>query len=231
MILGIDTTSDWSSVALDDHEIVWSGDRNQSRELLPKIEELMQRNNISFTDLTGIVVVNGPGSYTGIRIGVSVANTIGMIMNIPVKGIDSLLAQIKMCGKMRETHGYASILSAGGSRVYGRKYLKAICNNQYAICNEKNKTNIQIKEDGDFFVGEIAEFLTGLDMDVCIVGEVNEEVENFIKSSGWECFKSLGMGKNKGRAWGAVRMWDDLPVVANDNVIPMYLREAVRSKK
>jgi tRNA threonylcarbamoyl adenosine modification protein YeaZ len=223
MILGIDTTSDWSSVALDDDEIVWSGDRNQSKELLPKIEELMQRNNVSFVDLTGIVVVNGPGSYTGIRIGVSVANTIGMIMGVPVRGIDSLLAQIEMDGNV-------SVLSAGGSRVYGRKYLKAICNNQYAICNEKNKTNIQIKEDGDFFVGEIVEFLDGLDKDVCIVGEVNEEVENYIKSSGWKCINSLGMGKNKGRARGAVWAWDDLPAVANDNVIPMYLREAVRGQ-
>ncbi|GAA5414345.1 tRNA (adenosine(37)-N6)-threonylcarbamoyltransferase complex dimerization subunit type 1 TsaB [Ureaplasma ceti] len=42
----------------------------------PKLEELMQRNNISFADLAKIYVIYGPGSFTGVRVGVNLAKTI-----------------------------------------------------------------------------------------------------------------------------------------------------------
>lgn len=226
MILGIDTTTDWSSVALGDESLVWRGDRNQSKELLLKIEKIMKKCKIGFDDLTGVVVVNGPGSYTGIRIGVSVANTIGMLKNIPVKGVDGLVAQvssfkfqvssIKSLVNAREN--IISLISAGGRRVYGKKY---------QILNFKYQTNNK-KEGQDFFVGEVEEFLGDENKEIYIIGEVNEEVENWIKSSGFSYFELLNEKDKYGRAWGAVKLWGELPTVKNNNVIPLYLREAVR---
>lgn len=73
---------------------------SQSSDLLPKIQETLEKNKIRLTDLTGILVSRGPGSFTGIRIGVTTANTLAWSLNIPVLGycdveIDSVIRDIK----------------------------------------------------------------------------------------------------------------------------------------
>lgn len=57
-----------------------------SQALLPLIDKLLKEANIEMRDLTGIEVSTGPGSFVGIRVGVSVANTLGFALNIPVNG-------------------------------------------------------------------------------------------------------------------------------------------------
>ncbi len=56
------------------------------------IQELLEQKGITFDDLSGIIVVNGPGSFTGVRIGVVVAKMIGYCKNIPIKVISYLQA-------------------------------------------------------------------------------------------------------------------------------------------
>ncbi|MBU1000817.1 tRNA (adenosine(37)-N6)-threonylcarbamoyltransferase complex dimerization subunit type 1 TsaB [Patescibacteria group bacterium] len=57
-----------------------------SQVLLPLIEKLMKSQKINFKDLKGIEVEKGPGSFTGLRVGVSVANALGFAFGIPVNG-------------------------------------------------------------------------------------------------------------------------------------------------
>lgn len=57
-----------------------------SQVLLPLIEKILKQENLDFKDLTGIEVEVGPGSFTGLRVGVSVANSLGFSLNIPVNG-------------------------------------------------------------------------------------------------------------------------------------------------
>ncbi len=59
-----------------------------SQVLLPLIKKLLEKNNINFKDLKGIEVELGPGSFTGLKIGASVANALGFSLNIPVNGKD-----------------------------------------------------------------------------------------------------------------------------------------------
>jgi tRNA threonylcarbamoyl adenosine modification protein YeaZ len=63
---------------------------NQSKMLVPSIVSLLENNNITTSDLKEIVAVNGPGSFTGIRIGVTVAKTLAYSLNIPIKSISSI---------------------------------------------------------------------------------------------------------------------------------------------
>lgn len=58
----------------------------RSQLLLPQIVSLLQKNNLLFQDLTEVTVNSGPGSFTGIRVGVAVANAIGFALHIPVNG-------------------------------------------------------------------------------------------------------------------------------------------------
>lgn len=59
-----------------------------SQVLLPLIEKILKKNKLEYKDLKGIEVETGPGSFTGIRVGVSVANALGYSLGIPVNGKD-----------------------------------------------------------------------------------------------------------------------------------------------
>ncbi|MDD5693195.1 MAG: tRNA (adenosine(37)-N6)-threonylcarbamoyltransferase complex dimerization subunit type 1 TsaB [Patescibacteria group bacterium] len=91
MILVIDTADNekaflglWVSEWLKKEE--WSSGRNLSADILIKLEELYDKSGKTFKETTGIIVNSGPGSFTGLRIGISVANTIAYSLNIPVVG-------------------------------------------------------------------------------------------------------------------------------------------------
>lgn len=60
--------------------------RELSEKLLPEIDRLLKRNNLKPQDLVGIKVNRGPGSFTGTRIGVAVANALAFSLGILVNG-------------------------------------------------------------------------------------------------------------------------------------------------
>lgn len=61
-----------------------------SEVALPTIKAVLDNVNIDVTLLNNIIVVNGPGSFTGVRIAVTIAKTIAYCLNIPIKVIDAL---------------------------------------------------------------------------------------------------------------------------------------------
>lgn len=56
----------------------------KSQNLLPLIEKILTKNRLTLKDLTGIKVNTGPGSFTGLRVGISVANALAFSLKIPV---------------------------------------------------------------------------------------------------------------------------------------------------
>ena len=58
--------------------------------VVPMLKELMEVHNISFDDVKNVVAVNGPGSFTGIRMGLSVAKAISYSLNKPIYLVSSL---------------------------------------------------------------------------------------------------------------------------------------------
>lgn len=67
----------------------------RSQTLLSLIDRLMQKQNLSFRELDEINVNLGPGSFTGLRVGVSVANTLGWALGVPVNGKDVRKAPVE----------------------------------------------------------------------------------------------------------------------------------------
>lgn len=57
-----------------------------SQVLLNLITEILKENNLEFSDLSGIEIEKGPGSYTGLKVGASVANALGFSLQIPING-------------------------------------------------------------------------------------------------------------------------------------------------
>lgn len=94
-ILAIDTSNNTLGVALlNDNqvvgELITNVKKNHSVRAMPAIEQLMRDCEIKPKDLDKIVVAKGPGSYTGVRIGVTIAKTLAWTLNIPISGVSSL---------------------------------------------------------------------------------------------------------------------------------------------
>lgn len=73
-------------------ELNQESSKNHSIHTMPMIDEILKNNNLLPSYLNEIIVVNGPGSFTGVRIGVTIAKTLAYTLNIPIKTITSLKA-------------------------------------------------------------------------------------------------------------------------------------------
>jgi tRNA threonylcarbamoyladenosine biosynthesis protein TsaB len=95
-LLAIDTAAPRLGLALLRGEGVDTLDEKmatgQAERLFPAIDELLSSNGVAYSDLTRIAVTTGPGSFTGLRIGLSAARGLGLALGIPVLGIGSLTA-------------------------------------------------------------------------------------------------------------------------------------------
>lgn len=98
MILFIDTHTELITIALKtkDNLFIKTKESEYSHSIytMPMIEELFKENNLNVKDLDEIIVVNGPGSFTGIRIGLSIAKTIAYALNLKIHTISSLKAYL-----------------------------------------------------------------------------------------------------------------------------------------
>lgn len=91
-ILAFDTCTDIGSVAiLENERVLAERSINAPMSLLtwlvPAIEETLKEARLTFTDLDAIAVGTGPGSFTGIRLGLSTAKTLAQVGNLPLYGI------------------------------------------------------------------------------------------------------------------------------------------------
>ena len=58
----------------------------KAQVVLPLVEKLLKEHGLNLKDITAIQVNVGPGSFTGIRVGISIANALGFLLNVPVNG-------------------------------------------------------------------------------------------------------------------------------------------------
>ena len=99
VVLHIDTSDmDTAKVA-----VVVGGERfektSQSRLLrsqmvLPLIETLLHEHTLKLSDVTAIMVMAGPGSFTGLRVGVAIANTLGSLLGVSVNGKRAIVTPV-----------------------------------------------------------------------------------------------------------------------------------------
>ncbi len=92
MILGLKTDNPVAELSLfdDTHVLIsekkWQADRELAHYLLKYIEDFLEEHTVDLQQLTGIIAYKGPGSFTGLRIGLTVANTIAYAGDIPIIG-------------------------------------------------------------------------------------------------------------------------------------------------
>lgn len=127
-VLAIDTSNQALGVALLDEvenkiigEYITNLKKNHSVRIMPAIQMLMKDCEKTPADLTKVIVAEGPGSYTGVRIGVTIAKTLAWSLKIPLVGVSSL--EILAAGAGRYFDGFAApIFDARRGQVYTGLY-------------------------------------------------------------------------------------------------------------
>ena len=120
LILGISTSSNIASVALSKDaecikELNINNNKTHSETLLPLINELLSETNIKLQDINLIACDNGPGSFTGIRIGISTVKAIAESLNIPVIAVSSLEG---LAYNIHDSECICSLIDARNNQVY-----------------------------------------------------------------------------------------------------------------
>ncbi len=98
MELAIDTATERASLAIAQRGVTiaalsWPCAQDQSRQLIPALEHLLEMAKVGKGDLTGLVVVTGPGSYNSLRVGLSTAKGLALGLGLPLVGVPTLEAE------------------------------------------------------------------------------------------------------------------------------------------
>jgi tRNA threonylcarbamoyl adenosine modification protein YeaZ len=98
MELTIDTSSNTASVALSHKgeplaSLTWKTAQNHTIELLPNLLCLLQQAKVEISSIQAIIVAKGPGSFNGLRVGISTAKGLAFALNIPLLGVNTLEAE------------------------------------------------------------------------------------------------------------------------------------------
>ena len=98
MELAIDTSSNTASVALSHKgeplaSLTWKTAQNHTMELLPNLLCLLQQAKVDISSIEAIIVAKGPGSFNGLRVGISTAKGLASALNVPLLGVNTLEAE------------------------------------------------------------------------------------------------------------------------------------------
>lgn len=94
VLLALDTSTDRAAIGLKNGasftELAWPAGRSQTTSLLMAIDWLLDMNGLSTDDLEAIAVASGPGTFTGLRVGLSLAKGLVLARDLPLIGIPTL---------------------------------------------------------------------------------------------------------------------------------------------
>ena len=129
MLLAIDTATQMASLALYDPsrglvlgEESWHSVNRHTVELMPRLDRLLVQQGVAPDALTGLAVSLGPGSYTGLRIGLSVAKGLALARQIPIVGVPTL--DIVAQPHTAQSLPIWAILQAGRGRICAAQYAR-----------------------------------------------------------------------------------------------------------
>ncbi|WP_340619878.1 tRNA (adenosine(37)-N6)-threonylcarbamoyltransferase complex dimerization subunit type 1 TsaB [Xenorhabdus siamensis] len=223
-ILAIDTATEACSVALwNDGRIEAQFEispREHTQRILPMVEAILSKNDIKLQQLDALAFGQGPGSFTGVRIGVGIAQGLALGADLPMIGISSLKTMAQGAFRLKNATNVLVAIDARMGEVYWAQYTR---NEQGEWLG--NETEAILKPEQVQF---IMNSLTG---------------EWAIAGTGWEAHPQLldshltlvSSGITLPHAEDmlplAVQMWEAEETIAVELAEPVYLRNEVTWKK
>lgn len=232
-ILVFDASSSWCSAALSVEGTVYSVAELQPRKhaqlILPMIENLCQQANIKPKDLDGIAFGKGPGSFTGLRIAISVAQGLSLATGARLYGISSLKALAwqgmkqlsnESCDNKPSDHKQIlAIMNAHMGEVFYAAYdnteqgLVAVIED--SLCKPENVDVSQLEIAQLTGAGDGFQFSVELPDSIAALNSINEEISPMAES-----MMDL-----------ALQAWNNGSFTEADQQQPVYLRDTVAWKK
>ena len=125
MLLAIDTATRIASIALSEPdqvlaEYTWRTNDNHTVELMPSLVKMLDRQGVEAGRLDGVAVALGPGSFTGLRVGLAVAKALAFSVDIPLLGIPTL--DVLPCAVREMSLPIWSVIQAGRGRICYAEY-------------------------------------------------------------------------------------------------------------
>ncbi len=175
-ILSIDTASNLCTVAVLENEkcikeIIVNDARNHSEKIMPVIEQALLESNLTLQNIDLIVCDKGPGSFTGIRIGVGTVLAFKDSLNIPCIGISSLQA---LAYNINDNGIICSLIDAKNNNVY------------FGVFEKKNNLVTQLEELSFKTIEEIIPILNKYDK-IIFVGDGSIVYKDFLESNLKNC--------------------------------------------
>ena len=120
MLVAIDTATGYASLALHDGfqvrvEHTWESQRRHTVELVPRLIAALEQVGLGIEHLSGVAVTRGPGSFTGLRVGVAVAKGLALARGLPVVGVPTL--DVVAAAQGRDRRPLCAVLQAGRRRI------------------------------------------------------------------------------------------------------------------
>lgn len=218
-ILAIDSASDVCSVALLDNdnlidEINLENGRTHSENLMPLVDEIIKRNDMDIKDVELLGCTVGPGSFTGIRIGVASIKPIAEVLNIKVASVTSLEVLSK---NVDDESNRVCLIDARNNQVYFGAFDKDSNLIMEYAADDINAILDQIKLDNMTFIGNGSELHKDLIKEKFPNAKFSDNNKQIAKNVGFMTYKKYLENKLENA----------------DTIIPIYLRksQAERLKK
>jgi len=210
--LAIDTSNKVASVSIfEDRELIKEKisdeEKTHSEKLLPMLDELLKGENISIDNIDMFVVSVGPGSFTGIRIGVATVKGMAQALNkkvIPVTSLEGLI-------QMADSNNVCAIINARHGNVYAQiKHNGELLD---ADCYEINVVIDKLKELGEKFI---------------LVGDATEEFYDLLNEKiNCEILeKKIELSSDIGKYALNKYFKDENVAKIPHEILPIYLRKA-----
>lgn len=217
-VLGVDTSTDALAVAVCDGdarplaEIAFDAGRTHAERLMETIEQVLRDAGITLRDLSLLAVAHGPGSFTGVRIGVSTMKGLALGANLPLVGVSTLRAMAHVAPA--DAACVCVLLDARINEIYGAAYRRS----------ENGWTEIAPEQ-----VGPIESILAALPADAVILGDGAWQYESRLRAAAPQAHV---LPPDAGRPSGAAVAREGLAAFrAGDpgdaaRVQPVYLRQS-----
>ena len=120
MLVAIDTATGYASLALHDGfqvrvEHTWESPRRHTVELLPRLVAALEQLGLGVERISGVAVTRGPGSFTGLRVGMAVAKGLALAQGLPLVGVPTL--DVVAAAQGRDNRPLCAVLQAGRRRI------------------------------------------------------------------------------------------------------------------
>ena len=128
MLFALDTSTNWASIALLDesriiHSRAWEIGQQHSVQIFAAIADMLAASGVAIADISAIGVAQGPGSFNGVRVGVTLAKTLALVQQIPVVGISTLAAIGRIAAEqLPPKTRILTVLEAGRDELYAIWY-------------------------------------------------------------------------------------------------------------